>query len=168
VGGLRQRLGDPDHPDVRPAPEPIGEPVAGLVNGGHHGHIPPEQIHDRRTEGGRGKLHLAQLVDNHHPAGPGVAQRRQPDPLQGGQVHTVPAHPGRTRKIDVGQNSRAPETASTTKPSRCPPVRSSPVVNPATGTPASWSSFSRRRATVVLPIPGRPSSSSRGVPSSTM
>jgi hypothetical protein len=97
-------LGDPNYPDVGPAPERIGEPVAGLVNGGHHSHIPPQQFHDRRAEGDRGKLHLAQLVDDHHPAGPGVAQRRQRDPLEGRQVHTVSAHPRRTRKIDVGQN----------------------------------------------------------------
>src|SRR5215216_3388203 len=141
--------------------------MAGALDGGHHGHIPPQQFHDRRTEGGRGKLHPAQLVDDYHPTGPRLAQRRQRDPLQGGQVHPVPAHPRWTGRSTWARTSRAPETASTTNPSRRPPVRSSPVVNPATGTPASWSSFSRRRVTVVLPIPGWPSSSSRGVPSST-
>jgi hypothetical protein len=89
---------------IGPALERIGELVAGVVDSGHHGHIPPEQLHHRLTERSGGELHPAQLVDDHHPAGPGVAQRRQRDPLEGGQVHPVPAHPRRTRKIDVGQN----------------------------------------------------------------
>jgi hypothetical protein len=72
--GVAGGLGDPNHPDVGPALEGIGELVAGELDGGHHGHIPPEQSHDRRTEGGRGELHLAQLVHDHHPATLGVAQ----------------------------------------------------------------------------------------------
>jgi hypothetical protein len=38
------------------------------------------------------------------PPSPGVVQRRQGDPLEGGQVHAVPAHPGWAGQVDVGQD----------------------------------------------------------------
>jgi hypothetical protein len=99
-------------------------PVAGEVDAGHHGHIPPEQLHDRATEGRGSKLHLAELVHDHYPAFPGCAQRRQCDSLEGRQVHTISAHPGRTRQADVGEDVPAPDAASTMKPSPRPPLRS--------------------------------------------
>jgi hypothetical protein len=102
------RFGDPNHLDVGPTLERIGELVAGEMNSGHHGHIPPKQLQDRRTERSGGELHLAQLVHDHHPAEAGVTQGRQGDPLEGSQIHPIPAHPRRTRKTDVGQDLLGP------------------------------------------------------------
>jgi hypothetical protein len=103
--GVADAFSDPNHPDVRPAFERIGEPMVAEVHGGHHRHIPPEQLRDRFTEGGRGELHLAQLVHDDHSAGPGCAQCRERDPLEGCQVHAVPADPWRARQVDVGEGS---------------------------------------------------------------
>jgi hypothetical protein len=165
--GVAGLVGDPDHPDVRPALERIGEPVAGEGGGGHHGHVPPEQLQDRLTERGGGELHLAQLVHHHDPARPGV--RSAGSATRSEAARSTPYRPtqGGPGRPTWARTSRAPDAASTRKPSLRPPVRSSPVMNPPTGAPASRSSLSRRQATVVLPIPGRPSSSSRWVSSST-
>jgi hypothetical protein len=40
--GVAGGLGDPYHPDAGAAPDGIGELVAGLVDGGHHGHVAVE------------------------------------------------------------------------------------------------------------------------------
>jgi hypothetical protein len=52
--GITGCFGSPNHPDVGPTLERIGEPMVPDLHGGHNGHIPHEQFHDRRTEGGRG------------------------------------------------------------------------------------------------------------------
>jgi hypothetical protein len=70
--GVAGRLGDPSHPDVRPALERIGK-----TDGEHAGRWPPRP-HPARAppdpiaEGSGGKFHPAQLIHHHDPADLGV------------------------------------------------------------------------------------------------
>src|SRR6266511_2982541 len=68
--------------------------------------------------------------------------------------------PGRST---CASTARFPRTVSTAKPIRRFPSRISSVVKPLRGTPCSRSNSTRRRAMVVLPMPGLPSRRNRGL-----
>lgn len=103
------------------------------------------------------KLHLPQLVDHHHARC--LGERRQRDEFERCDVDPIhfPTRVGPNRSI-CARVARAPDRAWTWKPIRCPRSRISSVVNPATRTPRAWRILARLRATVVFPLPGRPSS----------
>jgi hypothetical protein len=72
------------------------------VDARHQGDRRLEQLSYRISEPLRGELHLAELVDQRHAAGPAL-ERRQRDPLERLEIDAVATHPGRSPQVAVSQ-----------------------------------------------------------------
>src|SRR5215211_3500768 len=99
------RARHPQHLDILPPLQRIGERVTVRVHRGDDGGFRVKERPNRVPKPVGGKLHLAQLVDHQHAACRDVLERRKRDALEHLEVHAIPADPRPAPMADLSQGA---------------------------------------------------------------